>query len=254
MTNQRKAHLRRDLRFALAKSFLSLPIIEKYFLAYRKDVMYEFDVRDVSILKANVKIIFREAGPADMEKLVEIRTRHRSFGDIFFRKKKYLIKVLERLKANHRCLIAERNTEILGYVWAAFGELYLNEIERRIILREDEAILYDWYVSPFQRGKGIGPEIWSQSIIRLGRGGYRRIYGFVAPYNKPSRRALEKINGRTKATIVFIKILTMKRLLQTFGPRIWTSLRSPQLDFVMNAVDGVRSNTHILDKALDEIK
>lgn len=217
MTQHKMTDLQKDLRFVLAKFLLPLSIIEKFFLAYKKNVIYEFDVKDVSMVKAETKIIFREAGLTDMEKLVEIRTSRRSFGEGFLRKEKYLIKVLERLKASHQCFIAERNSEILGYVWFAFGELYVNEIERRVVLREDEAILYDGYVSPFQRGKGIGPDIWSQSIIRLRRSGYRRIYGFVASYNKPSRRALEKINGKTKATVIFLKILTMKRLLQTRG-------------------------------------
>jgi hypothetical protein len=102
-------------------------------------------------------------------------------------------------------------------VWLAFGELYVNEIEQRIFLREDETILYDWYVSHLQRGKSIGPKIWAHSIIYIKRRGYRRAYGLVASYNKVSNRALSKINSKAKTTIIFLKIFTLKRLLQTLN-------------------------------------
>lgn len=228
------------LNFLLAKNFLPAVILRKYLLAYEKVIVYEFHVQSASIAEAawharariGTQLVFREAGPTDIERIAAMRTHGRSFGEDFVRRKKYTTTMRERLKASHRCFIAEKDSQILAYVWVASGELYDIDTERKLILKRDEAMLYDWFVSASQgiRGKGIGQAIWSYSVLRLRRNGYRRAYGLVSSYNESSRGALENINGKIKATLIFLKILAMNRLLQTSGSTD-LDLRNGVIDF-----------------------
>lgn len=203
-----------NFQFAFSKFCPLIPIIKKYILAFEKNIVYYFYEEDLTPIKAKIRISVEEAKIADLPKIVNIRTKHgRRFNEGFLKRDKYLMKTLERIKRNHRCFIGIKDNEIIGYIWFAIADFFAEEIKRRILLRKDEGILYDWYVSPSQRGKGVGLEILSRVIILLRKEGYQRIFILTRSYNTPSRKAIEKIKGKVKTQITFVKILNFNKLI-----------------------------------------
>jgi hypothetical protein len=83
----------KNLQFILAKNFLPITIMTKYFLAYRKIIIYEFDDFNIFLPKVNIQMTIRQACKDDMEKLVEMRTSDRSCGEDFVRRRRYLTTV-----------------------------------------------------------------------------------------------------------------------------------------------------------------
>lgn len=188
----------------LAKPFL---IIENYIVAHRKLILYEHDLLNVTVIEPKIQINVRQASLDDMEKLVEKSANERRV-----KKRKYMKRVLERLKAGHCCFIAERSDEIVGYAWIALQELYVMEIERKMSLKEDEAMFYDVYTFSIHRGKGIAPKIYEEAINHLRKNNYKKIYIAMLQHNKPSQRAAEKLNFKAVETITFLKIFGVKKL------------------------------------------
>ncbi len=127
--------------------------MERYFLAFEKIVIYEFDVKDNTIMEAETQITFKRAGQDDMARLVQMRARDKNLGEDHIRKERYLVAVCDRLKSGHLCFVAEKNAEILGYVWAVFDEFFDSGISKRILLGRDEALLFDFYVSSSKKRK-----------------------------------------------------------------------------------------------------
>jgi len=182
-----------------------LLIIENYFVAYRKLVLYEHDLMNVPRVEPKIQINVRQANSDDMEKLVEKSVNERKVN-----KRKYRMLVWERFKAGHWCFIAERADEILGYAWIAFPELYVIEIERNMSFEEDEAMIYDVYTFSSYRGKGIAPKIYEESIYSLKKSDYKKLYIAILEQNKPSRKTAEKLNFKPIKTITFLKIFGIK--------------------------------------------
>jgi hypothetical protein len=189
--------------------------LEKYFLARNEIIVYKLVVDDVPTVKSKLEITCRLAGFSDVEKLAEFRAHDRNYGDEFVRKEKYLRALLDRLKAGHCCFLAEKGTKILGYVWIAFKELDCRDFNRKMVLEENEAVFYDGYVASSHRGKSIGSENNVKAIQHMRANGYKTVYVFVDSFNKISRRASEKSGGKIIGTIIYLRILSMTRLLLT---------------------------------------
>lgn len=214
------------LIFTLEKRFLPLVVLQEFIIAFKRFIVYEFDLKERTLdavdttteeqwSKLTPPLEIRRADLDKMPTLAEMRTSDLNFGEDRVRKGNYTITVLERLRTGHWCVAAERGDKILGYLWIAFGELYDKATNRRAILREDEALIYDVYVASEQRRKGLMPRIVHQALDALRENNCRKAYILVEDYNKPSRKGVERSGGTAKATITRVKILNMNRLLLT---------------------------------------
>ena len=203
-----------DFQSKFAKLLLLKLLMEEYLFAYRKFILYEFNIENVPLVKAKIMMKVKEVSITDLDKLAEMRTTHRAAGESLLRKDMYLMKLMERIQANHRCFVGIKNNEILSYAWLAFREIYSNGIKRKILLRNKEALLYDIYADPSYRKRGVISEIISQAFIQLRENGYQRVFSLVRSYNEPSKRTMKKLNGKIKGEILFLKILTFCRCVQ----------------------------------------
>ena len=161
-----------------------------------------------------MEINVRQAGLSDIKKLVEkIANEKRILRGRA--KRKSITDLLQRLKAGHWCFIAEKTDEILGYAWIAFRELYISEIEKKMALKEDEAMFYDVYTFSLYRNKGVAKKIYEVAINYLRKNDYKKIYVAILQHNRPSRKVAEKFNFKAVETITFLKIFCIKNLART---------------------------------------
>lgn len=94
------------------------------------------------------------------------------------------------LAEGKRALLGFRDGELIGYFWwhdatQAVDGFYLTPFGLR--LAEDEVFGYDLFIAPEHRGHGTPAEFVAGVEARLGRLGYRRMYGFVDSKNVPAR-------------------------------------------------------------------
>jgi GNAT superfamily N-acetyltransferase len=112
----------------------------------------------------------------------------------------------ERLKAGHLCFVAEKNGDIVSYTWVCFNEAFIEELDRRILIRFDSAYRYNDYTVPKFRGMGILPTVLMTASDYLFQHGIREIYDLVASNNLPSLRVYRKIGSRKMGEVTFIKL------------------------------------------------
>ena len=117
------------------------------------------------------------------------------------------------LEHEHDLVLAQHDGQTLGWAWLGYERVYLPPLGRDIRLAPGVAYLYDAYVRPGERGRGIGRRLVGERCALADRRGLERLLTHVLVGNEPSARALQahgfEIVGRT----VFLRALAL---------RLWT--------------------------------
>lgn len=111
----------------------------------------------------------------------------------------------KRFEAGHLCFVAEKNGDIVNYVWVSFDATFVDELGREIRIGPQSAYRYDGYTVPEYRGFGILPVVLMRVADYLFKNGIEEIYDVVVSDNLSSLRALEKIGSRKMGEITFVK-------------------------------------------------
>lgn len=91
-----------------------------------------------------------------------------------------------------RVVLARRAGETVGWCCLSDRPVYVPELHRR--LRLPGSYLWRLYVTPEERGRGIGSAIIEQAVDHSRTAlGVRTITALVAPDNLPSRRAFQRL-------------------------------------------------------------
>jgi len=106
------------------------------------------------------------------------------------------------LKYNHCWPSVRFKGKIIGCIKIGFRNPYITDYDRVIQLPERMAFIYDSYVIPEQRGKGIVTYVVIQVLKFLNLQGYTRVGLHVPSWNKTSLRVCEKM-GFNK--VIYIK-------------------------------------------------
>ena len=146
------------------------------------------------------KVRARVAGIADIPRFAPFRKFEGGGGD-----------PRERMKAGHLGFIGEDNGIITGYVWVAFGEHYIGEIERKIRMGPGSAYAYNGYTDIRYRGRGILPVLLMTASEYLSQNGIREIYTVVLQHNDPPLRSHQKIKSRKMGTVTFLRLFGLRR-------------------------------------------
>jgi GNAT superfamily N-acetyltransferase len=77
-----------------------------------------------------------------------------------------------------------------GYCWVTFRRTPVAEIRGEIEPGANEAYLYDGFVVPRRRGKGVLRQLYAEIFTWLRDRGYRAALGVVLASNTPSVRAI----------------------------------------------------------------
>jgi len=115
------------------------------------------------------------------------------------------------LAAGRIGVVAWRGGRAVGYAWMA--ERLAADVTRCPIPLPEEAVyLWDLYVLPAERGRGIGSALAAERLAIARELGYREGWRMIAPRNLPSLRTL-RAGGSTRIVgeIRFVQLLSLLR-------------------------------------------
>ena len=110
--------------------------------------------------------------------------------------------IVAALKYNHCWPSVRINGKIVGCIKIGFRNPYITDYNRVIQLPERMAFIYDSYVIPEQRGKGIVTYVVIEVLKFLKVQGYTRVGLHVPSWNKDSLRVCEKMEFNK---VIYIK-------------------------------------------------
>lgn len=107
----------------------------------------------------------------------------------------------------NECYVARAGSGIVGYAWTVEGEFFISEINYRYALRETEFFIYDCFVEPGYRGKGIYPALLKTVLQDKAerRPELTLAYIGVASENRPSRRGIIKAGFIADSSIGYLR-------------------------------------------------
>ena len=101
--------------------------------------------------------------------------------------------ILERLDQNNSCVVVWDHERVAGFTWVNPDEVSFRRCD--LALRETEAYLYDAFVAPDYRGKGLAPYVRYESYRILHDAGFRTFFSISEYFNAPAIRFKQKLNG-----------------------------------------------------------
>jgi len=109
-----------------------------------------------------------------------------------------------RLDKGHLCVMLKHGTHIAGCTWADFDEV--NDAACGYELGPGEAYLYDAFIAPEFRGRGLAPYMRVESYRHLRRAGRHTFYSISDYFNSPAIRFKEKLNAEAIRLYLQIKL------------------------------------------------
>ncbi len=117
---------------------------------------------------------------------------------------------------DHDLVVAWQDGEPIGWAWIGYVRVFLPPLGREICLPAGTAYLYEAFVRPSARGRGIGRALVGARCARAASLGYGHLLTHVLDGNLPSLRALRTHGFTTSGRTRFLRALLV---------RVWT--RSP---------------------------
>jgi ribosomal protein S18 acetylase RimI-like enzyme len=117
------------------------------------------------------------------------------------------------LRHDHDLFLAEESGRVIGWAWIGYECVYLPPLGREIRLPQHTAYLYEAYVRPEARGRGIGQALVAARCQQAEQRGARRLLTHVVDGNVASKRALEAHGFRVVGRTHFLRALAV---------RVWT--------------------------------
>jgi GNAT superfamily N-acetyltransferase len=100
------------------------------------------------------------------------------------------------LEMGHRCYIARRGPELLGFLWIAVREVTSPDLKCRFLLEPDQIVSYHHFVRPDSRGRNLATRLQAVAYRKAAKDGFRRCYSYVLSSNEPSIRSMRKAFAR----------------------------------------------------------
>jgi hypothetical protein len=128
-----------------------------------------------------------------------------------------------RMGRGSRCHAAWHAGEIVSAAWWHPGEAWIEDLDRRFLLRPAEVYFYDAWTLPRLRGRNITPVRSVLTLRQLREQGFVRAVAFVLPENRPIHRAaLDKAGWRRFGTAGFIRVGPARiEFVRTLGRIRW---------------------------------
>jgi ribosomal protein S18 acetylase RimI-like enzyme len=123
------------------------------------------------------------------------------------------------LKHEHDLLVASEGDSTVGWAWIGYERVFLPPLGREIRLADGTAYLYEAYVRPAARGRGIGRMLVGARCLRATEHGCERSLTHVVDGNLASLRALQAHGFETRGRTLFVKAL---------GLTMWTQAPLPE--------------------------
>jgi GNAT superfamily N-acetyltransferase len=99
-----------------------------------------------------------------------------------------------RLKEGKKCYGIRYQGQLAAFTWVDLKEFGMSG--KRVLLKENEAYLFDAYTLPAFRGKGLAPIIRYYAYERLEEMGKTTLYSITDFFNPPAMQFKEKLGAR----------------------------------------------------------
>jgi RimJ/RimL family protein N-acetyltransferase len=165
--------------------------IAKIFVKHGEAVLFEKNLSEIpGFVRLERRVNIEIGTPDDVPGLTQLLPRwparifhnRLSQGDVFF--------------------IAQVHNQIIHQVWLSFRDKWVPFLDKRIVLREGEAYLYQSYTAAEFRGNNILPATTSKVLRYLKAQGYKRLFFMVDLKAHRSARAYERISTAEKGTVI----------------------------------------------------
>ena len=108
----------------------------------------------------------------------------------------------DRLSRGDIFFVARAGNQIVHQTWISFEDKWMPLLNKKIVLEEREAYLYQVYTASEYRGRHILTAVISKVLRHLKAQGYKRLFFLVDLKAHQSTRAYEIISGTNKGTII----------------------------------------------------
>jgi len=114
------------------------------------------------------------------------------------------------IEHEHDLVLARRGEEVLGWAWLGYERVYLPPIGREIRLAEGTGYLYDAYVRPAERRRGIGRGLVAARCAHADARGIDRLVSHVLVGNEASLKALRTHDFEVIGRTLFVRALALR--------------------------------------------
>jgi GNAT superfamily N-acetyltransferase len=114
------------------------------------------------------------------------------------------------IQHDHDIVLAVLDGRTLGWAWIGYERVFLPPLGRDIRLPDGLAYLYDAFVRPAERGRGVGHALVGARCQRIDARGATRCLSHVMTGNEPSLQALRAHGFQVVGRTLFLKALALK--------------------------------------------
>lgn len=144
--------------------------------------------------------------------------------------------IQQRLQRNRRCFIGTVEGQIATYGWVTHGVERVGELERKFLLCDDEAYIWDCVTLPAYRGQRCYSALLSHIIYQLHGEGVPRIWIGASLPNDPS------VRGFANAGFQPVLELTYRRLYRL--TTLWFCAAPTAVPHLVSAAYRILVNSH----------
>lgn len=148
-----------------------------------------------------------EAGEADLDALAALRATDQDEASRTGGSHPSLAQRYRKLTAHgDRCFVIRSEGRVVAAVWVARGAVPVAYVMCDLLLTPDEAYLYDTFVVPELRGRGLASKLYQGVAAQLAASGVSRAVMFVRAHNAPSLQSALKAGFRRTATLGCLRV------------------------------------------------
>lgn len=192
-----------DLLSKLKLTFRKLLIFLMYHLRYwySSIIIYEQNLAGgttIPLIDTEIEVSVRCASFNDIEKMFQVNIDKK--------------KISKRLEHGHICFVSVRGDgKIVGYCWVAYEGIHLNEIDRKLELSPEEAMIYDCFVYEEYRKRRVYQRMLGTVCIFIRDKGFQRVYIHSVSTNIPSNKGIKKVGFKEKGRVSTLKFFGLKK-------------------------------------------
>jgi GNAT superfamily N-acetyltransferase len=114
------------------------------------------------------------------------------------------------LEHGHDLVLALRDGQTIGWAWLGTERVYLPPLGRDIRLTAGTGYLYDAYVRPAERGRGVGRALVAARCARATELGLQRLVSHVLVGNQVSLHSLQTQHFELVGRTLFLRALALR--------------------------------------------
>lgn len=139
--------------------------------------------------------------------------------------------VEDRFCQNARCLIAEKDTEFVGYIWLAYQKYEEDEVRAIFYLPEGGGSVWDFdiYIVPKYRVGFAFMKLWDEAYALLRRQGVGWSYSRISAFNPNSKKSHSSLGAKTLCYGTFVVIGSVQIAIIGCKPYFNISVKVPPL-------------------------